>query len=141
MMTDVIIDIKSNQVSNNDSNLIELTTRGKLADKDGKLMLTYEDCETLADSKIKTTIHVDKDRLIMLRSGALESRLVIEKGKRHRCFYNIPQGELMLGIFGEEITNSLSENGGYLKMKYNIDVNNDFLSENTVEINVRKVEN
>lgn len=139
-MTEVIIDIKSRQLSAENDDSIELTTLGKLAEKDGKLMLSYEDSETVQNSKVKTTIHIDGEKLTLLRSGALESRLVVEPGKRHRCFYNVPQGELMLGIFGKEVKNRLKSDGGYLKMKYNIDVNNDFLSENVIEINVRKVE-
>ncbi|MBQ0084366.1 MAG: DUF1934 domain-containing protein [Clostridiales bacterium] len=140
-MNDVIIDIKSRQLSADNDNSIELTTHGRLLEKDGKLMLSYDDSQTIKNSKIKTTIHADGEKLTLMRSGAIESRLVVEQGKRHRCFYNIPQGELMLGIYGEEVKNRLKADGGYLKMKYNIDINNDFLSENIVEIKVRKVEN
>ncbi|MBQ2933184.1 MAG: DUF1934 family protein, partial [Clostridia bacterium] len=49
------------------------------------------------------------------------------------------QGELVLGIFGEEITNSLNDNGGFLSMTYTIDVENSLLSRNKVEIKVREV--
>ena len=47
----------------------------------------------------------------------------------------------MLGIFGENITNDLNKNGGDLSMCYTIDIENAFISRNTVEISIKEVEN
>lgn len=141
-MIDVIIDIKSTQNNEVDSDTIELTTIGKLMRRNDSFLLSYEENKTIKDSKVKTVIKSDgKDRIVMMRSGAIDSRMIIEKSKRHRCFYTASQGELVLGIFGYEISNSLSSEGGKIKMKYSIDIENDFISKNTVEINVRRIEN
>ncbi|MBE6805560.1 MAG: DUF1934 domain-containing protein [Ruminococcaceae bacterium] len=140
-MKDVIINIKGTQSNDTDSDVIEFTTLGKFGERDGKYMVVYEENQTLEGSLIKTTLKTEDNRIVMNRSGAIDSKLVIEKGRRNRCFYSIPQGELVLGIFGESITNKLNKNGGELSMCYTIDIDNGFLSRNTVEISIKEVEN
>ncbi len=140
-MKDVIINIKGTQTSDADSEVIEFTTLGKFGERDGKYMVVYEENQTLEGSLVKTTLKTEDNRIVMNRSGAIDSKLVIEKGRRNRCFYSIPQGELVLGIFGESIINNLNKNGGDISMCYTIDIDNGLISRNTVEISIKEVEN
>lgn len=139
-MKEVVIDIKGAQGIDNDSDVIEMSTVGALSEKDGKYLITYEERETLKTDNVKTLIKAEgENKITMIRSGGIDSRLVVEKGRRNTCYYSVPQGELVLGIFGEQIENTLSSNGGKLKMSYTIDIDNSVLSRNTVEITVREV--
>ncbi|MBO5725683.1 MAG: DUF1934 domain-containing protein [Clostridia bacterium] len=139
-MKDVLIDIKGTQGIGDDVDTIELTTVGQLAEKNGKQYLFYTENDAIGKANVKTTLKAEGNNKVTLsRSGGLESKLVIEKGRRSKCFYSTVQGELVLGIFGEEITNSLNDNGGFLSMTYTIDVENSLLSKNKVEIQVREV--
>lgn len=139
-MKDVLIDIKGTQGIDGDTDVIEFTTMGQLAYRHGKYYLFYTENESIGAKGIKTTLKTEgDDKITMSRSGILDSRMVIEKGQRSRCFYSTVQGQLMLGIFGEEITNTLTEDGGRISMTYTIDVENNLLSRNKVEICVRKV--
>lgn len=139
-MKDVIIDIKGTQGIDGEDNVIELSTLGKLSVRDGKYLLTYEENETIKSNNTKTLLKAEGDsKITMIRSGAIDSRMIIEKGRRNTCFYSVPQGELVLGIFGETIENTLKDNGGKVKMSYTIDIENSVLSHNTVEISVREV--
>lgn len=140
-MKDVIINIKGTQTDDKDSDVIEFTTLGKFGERDGKYMVVYEENQTLEGALVKTTLKTENNRIVMNRSGAIDSKLVIEKGRRNRCFYSIPQGELVLGIFGESIVNNLNKNGGDLSMCYTIDIDNGLISRNTVEISIKEVEN
>ena len=139
-MKDVLIDIKGTQGIGDDVDTIELTTVGQLAEKNGKQYLFYTENDAIGKANVKTTLKAEGNNKVTLsRSGGLESKLVIEKGRRSKCFYSTVQGELVLGIFGEEITNTLNDNGGFLSMTYTIDVENSLLSKNKVEIQVREV--
>ena len=141
-MKDVLINIKGTQSNDTDNDVIEFTTVGKFGERDGKHVVIYEENQTMDGLLVKTTLKADSDsRIVMNRSGAIESRLIIEKGIKNQCFYAIPQGELVLGIFGENITNNLNKNGGNLSMCYTIDIDNGFISRNTVEISIKEVEN
>lgn len=138
-MKNVIIDIKGIQGIDGDDSVIEMSTLGTLSFRDGKFLLSYEENETLKPHNVKTLVKTEGDnKITMVRSGGIDSRLIIEKGKRNTCFYSVPQGELVLGIFGEAIENSLNENGGKVKMSYTIDIDNSVLSQNTVEITVKE---
>ena len=75
----------------------------------------------------------------MQRSGAYNSRMVIEKGVRNNCFYMTPMGELSLGVFGEKVKSQLTENGGNIIMNYTIDTNLQLLSRNKVNISIKEV--
>ncbi|HHW46124.1 MAG TPA: DUF1934 domain-containing protein [Clostridiales bacterium] len=139
-MKDVIIKIKGTQILEDHKEVIEFTTLGKLGHKDGKFYLTYKENDSFGTEDVTTTVKIESDKLVtMQRTGAIESRLTIENGKRHMCHYVTMQGEIMIGIFGETIKNDLNENGGQLFMSYTIDVNYGMLSRNEVEIKVSEV--
>ena len=74
----------------------------------------------------------------MSRTGKANSTLFIEKGKKHHGHYGTPFGDFMIGINADELKNGIGDNGGDLYMKYTIDVNSDFLSENEIFVNVEE---
>ena len=142
MMKDVIIKITGMQGIEDQDDTIELTTVGRLGFRKGSILLSYEEGEMMGVNGVKTTLHIKDDNTVILqRSGAIASKLVVQKGVRNNCFYNTPQGEIMIGIFGENIRHNLTSEGGHLEMSYTIDSNLNLISRNKVEITVREVEN
>ncbi|MBQ9965126.1 MAG: DUF1934 domain-containing protein [Clostridia bacterium] len=140
MMKDALIKIKGIQGINGDTDTIEYTTTGRFGKKNDGYYMSYFESEAMGEKSIKTVIHIKSDDSVILqRSGGMNSRLVVEKGKRNTCFYSTPQGSLSIGIFGESIINSLAENGGSLSMCYTIDSNSQLISRNQVEISVKEV--
>lgn len=138
-MTDVIIKIKSTQGLGKEKESIELQTFGSVEISDESVALSYDESE-LFGSKVETVLTVSEDTAVMERRGEYKSRLVIKKGERNNCFYSTPHGELMIGIFGEEIQSKFGERGGEIFLGYTLDSNLQPISENTVEITVRKAE-
>ncbi len=141
MIKDVIIDIFSLQSLDDQSDTIEFTTDGKFGFENGEYYISYDEGKLFeTEHEVRTKIFLKTDNsATLLRSGAFKSRMLIEKGKRNTCFYSTPYGEMVIGIFGEEIENHLTQDGGYLKLKYNIDSNLQLLSRNEVKISVREV--
>ena len=72
----------------------------------------------------------------MTRTGKYNTEMVIEKDRRHTCFYRTPYGELIMGIFAKKISNEMTENGGILNFSYTIDFNNTPASENELVVSV-----
>ncbi len=182
-MKDVIITIKGTQDVDGEREVIELTTLGKLGQKDGKWYITYQD-HAFADSvsagdvaggdpydsgpyeyggaedrdydpgdaqaaqedlmraareKVTTMLKIEEETMVtMQRVGGLRSRLTVEKGHRHMSHYDTGYGELMVGVFGEQIQNQMGSGGGRLFMSYTIDVNHSLVSRNQVEIFVKE---
>lgn len=140
MIKDVIIDIKGIQGIDDESDTIEFTTDGRFGVKNGEFFISYDDGQMLEDSlDVKTSIFIKPDSVILQRSGAIKSRMVIETGVRNTCFYSTPHGNMVLGIYGENVDYNLSENGGSLKMSYNIDSNLKLVSRNEVSIKIREI--
>lgn len=141
MIKDVIIDIKTEQTVDGNTDTIEFTTDGRFGIKDGSFFISYDESQLLeVDGEVKTTVFIKPDNsVVMQRNGAYNSRMVIEKGVRSNCFYSTPMGQLSLGIFGEKVKSNLSENGGNLVMNYTIDTDLKLFSRNRVNITVKEV--
>ncbi len=135
-LKDVFIKLTSSIESNGDVETFELTTDGRLSVRGGKTMLMYEESDTIGASGVKSIISADDDHVVIQRSGGMTGRLTIMKNKRQSCIYDTAEGAVSLGIFGEELVNSLSDEGGQLEMAYTLDVNNEFLSHNRIKITV-----
>lgn len=140
MMRDVIITVIGIQGLDGNEETIELTTEARYGVKDGEILISYDEGEMLGVKGVKTILRYKApDTVILKRSGALESRLVIERNKRNCCRYDTGCGELLLDIIGEEMESRLDENGGTFSMSYRIDANNRILSKNRIKITVREV--
>ena len=141
-MKDVIIKIKGIQgIDENEEEVIELTTVGKISEVKDGYELIYDESELMGAKNIKTKLTVNKNAAVMERSGEMSSKLVIEKGVRNNCFYSTPHGDLMIGIFGEAVECDIKGENGKIFLCYTIDSNLQPISRNKVEITLRKVEN
>lgn len=141
MIKDVIIEIKTEQTVDSNTDQIEFTTDARFGLKDGSYFISYDESRLLeVEGEVNTTLFIKPDNSIILqRKGAYNSRMVIEKGVRNNCFYSTPHGELTLGIFGEKVFYDLNQNGGNISMKYTIDTDLHLLSRNSVNISIREV--
>ncbi len=141
MIKDVIIEIKTEQSLEGQSDTIEFSTDGRFGIKDGSYFISYDESGLLdIEGQIKTTLYVKPDNTVVLqRKGSYNSRMVIEKGVRTNCFYSTPVGDLLLGIFGEKVLSNLNENGGSVALTYLIDADSKLLSRNKVNISIREV--
>lgn len=140
MLSEKVIEIRS-VITDGEGNedVIEMNTVGKYGLKNGKVYLSYDDSSSVGVDDVTTILTVQNDMVVLKRTGALQSRLEIEKGERHQCHYSTQFGNLSVGIFGEMVDIKLDESGGKLSMEYTIDVNSQLLSKNNVEITVKEV--
>ena len=138
-MIDVIIKIKGTQVYENDNDVTEFTTEGKMELQENLIKLYYNESDEIGAKGVKTELTVTEGRKLQLvRSGALVGGLTVEKGKRHNCLYNTPYGDFMVGVYGETVSALADENGGKIYLSYTLDVNSGLLSRNIMEIEIKK---
>lgn len=71
-------------------------------------------CETRMTVKKRSCVSI-------LRTGAYNSEMIIEEGRRHNSHYATPYGEFMIGIFAKSVDSKVEMNGGKLKLNYTID--------------------
>lgn len=124
-----------------ESNETELLTDGVMEQADGKFIISYEDSDATGFEGSVTTITAEGNELVsIIRSGTANSNLVIETGKKHFCLYGTPYGDITVGIFTHKIDNSLTPEGGSLYLKYTVDVNSAFMSDNEIYLDFTAAE-
>lgn len=141
MIKDAVISIKGVQGIDGDTDTIEFITDGRFGIKDGSFFISYDESGMLdSGEEVKTQIYIKNENSVILqRTGAIKSRIVIELQNRNASFYSTPHGDLSIGVFGDVIENNLTDNGGEITLKYTIDSNLSVISKNEVNISVREV--
>ena len=138
MKRDAVIRIVSLQRTENGDNSSEMSVVGTITYDDDKSLIEYiENNEETGPEE--TTITVSNNNTVsIIRNGQFSSEMTVEKGKRHLTFYRTPYGELTMGIYGTNVEFSKDEKGATLKLKYELDFNNGFVSENTMKIYIEE---
>lgn len=138
MKKDAVIKIVSLQRTENGDNSGEMSVIGSVSYENEKTVIEYiEDNEETGPEE--TTITVLNDRTVsIVRNGQFSSEMTVERNSRHLTFYRTPYGELTMGIYGTQVDFSKRENGAVLKFKYELDFNNGFVSENTMNIYIEE---
>ncbi len=135
----VMIKMKSIQTIDDEANEMELFTEGTYDCTDQKYTIKYEDSEATGYAGSSTTIELDGNIASINRIGKSNSNLIIEVGKKHFCHYETPFGDMMVGIYTHKIQNELNLSGGYLYMRYTIDINSSYISDNEIIMNIEKI--
>ncbi len=142
MKEDYLIKIEGTQKTPDDENTVTLMTKGMFQLKNGSYFITYKETEATGYDGSTTTVKVDsRGKVSMIRFGKTQSQLSIESGKRHICHYETGFGALSLGISGINIINTLEPTGGRLKFSYDVDINSNNVSSNTVDITIKEAKN
>lgn len=144
MKEDYLIQIKGTMETDDEQNdQVELMTRGSFTFKNGSYYIVYKETEATGYAGCTTTVKVaqDESRVSMMRFGDASSQLIIEKGVRHLCHYDVGPAALTLGVAADEIHNRLTDEGGEVEFSYTLDSDREvFLSRNRVRIQVQKTQ-
>ncbi len=138
MEKDVTINLTSIYSVDREQSKIELTTVGKLRSlANGGFQLKYEESEVTGFQGSTTCLSFFGNDIVNLsRTGSAPSELVLEKSKKHHCHYGTPYGDLNMGIFTHCIDNNISSDGGEIYLKYTVDINSSYISDNEIYIKI-----
>lgn len=141
-MNNVIIDIKGKQkyAGSNEWDVTEFSTEGIFEKTENGCRIAYDESDMIGAENVKSEIVLeDGIKAEISRTGPVSTRMTVEKGKRHSCFYSTPQGDFTIGIFGESVTTRFKELKGEIYLSYTIDVNSSLVSENKMEIKIKEL--
>ena len=141
MENNAMISLKSIQVGAGEGtpNQIELQTRGRFAERNGKFYIIYEETELTGFEDTTTTIRVSPDSVSMTRNGKYSSKMVFRKGEKKLCSYNTPFGAIPVRINPILLDYRLSSDGGDVKIDYLIDMDNQDYWKNSLELTVTRI--
>ncbi len=137
-MKNVTISIKGFQSIDNDQEVVELKTLGTYAFKNDKYYIFYDEISE-DGAKTETMLKVGENIAVLKKSGATDSRMVIEVGRRNSSVYATPMGEFYMDIYGEQVKSTLNEKGGTISLIYSLNMNATPIGRNRIEITVKEV--
>lgn len=106
----------------------------------GERIIRYQETETTGMDGSTMELRIARDGMIsIIRSGAYQTHLVVQKGKKHFCHYSTPFGEFPVGIAAKWVRNELTDEGGKLALRYTVDTCTTLISDNEIHIEVKKM--
>ncbi len=102
--------------------VIELVTEGTMEFKDGGWDICYEETELTGLSGVTTTFRVEPGKIVLTRTGKLNSQMVFREGVRHTSLYQMEFGALMITVCADRILAMLDDRGGMIDLVYGIEI-------------------
>lgn len=135
------INIVGRQKIDDEVGEITLTTLGSYVTKGDTHYIVYKEYDPDRNNQAVTSVlKVERGNSVTLMRGAGNTRLILEKGKRHQCQYDTGAGALLVGVFTSEVDSRLNDKGGELEVNYTLDINADLSSTNHILITVKEAE-
>lgn len=116
----------------------ELMTEGTMTLTEDGMVLSYQETALTGMEGTTTRFQVQGPRVILTRSGAVNSQMVFEAGRQHTSLYETPFGELSVDIQTSVLKHNLTERGGLMEIKYSIAVEHTVTGRNCFKIRVRR---
>lgn len=137
-MKAVKVSIKGTQVDvDGEKNIIEFITEGKFYIKNDSYYIVYDESELSGMEGSTTTLKIKGNIVSMKRFGSNNSKLIFEKGKKHKTEY-----ETMYGIMEMEVSTNnmevklLEEGKGTIDLSYKMNISGMVESYNTLSIQI-----
>lgn len=135
------INIVGRQKIDDDVGEVTLTTLGSYVTKGDTRFIVYKEYDPDRNNAATTSVlKVDGGNTVTLMRGGGNTRLILEKGKRHQCQYDTGFGALLVGVFTSEVDSRLHDKGGELAVNYTLDINADLSSVNEILITIKEAE-
>lgn len=143
MQENYLISIKGRQKVEDGTGEVELTTLGSYVRRGNCRYIVYKEYTSEENDKTRTSIlKIDGDsKVVLMRAGGDNTRLILESGKRHLCQYDTEFGDMMIGVFTSRVRSSLDDLGGHLELSYTLDINSSLSSQNDISITVKEAKN
>ena len=139
MEESVVISVEGTQkIVGEEKQTVQIVTDGKMRREGDTVYLSYEESEMTGMEGTTTTFAVGKDNVVLTRTGAIQSRMVFETGKKNVGLYDLGFGALTIGVKARRMKSTLGPEGGRLELSYGIEIEESVQGLNSFVIDVRK---
>jgi uncharacterized beta-barrel protein YwiB (DUF1934 family) len=140
MDKNVIISVKGTQSAKNQvHSIMELVTEGKYYRKNDVYFITYDESEVTGMSGTTTTLMVTDDVVTLIRAGSVNSQFVFQQGQKHVSYYDTEYGAFTVGVTANEVDVKIDDNGGEIRIGYQLEIDNNESGENDFCMSIREV--
>ena len=138
MKRTVILSIRGKQsYLEQEPEIIELVTEGTMEFTNGGWDISYEESALTGLEGVTTTFRVEPDKVILTRTGKLNSRMVFQTGVPHDSLYQMEFGALMITVTAKFMYFDLVPDGGTIDLVYGISIENTEAGEIDYHLDIR----
>ncbi|MBL7572625.1 DUF1934 domain-containing protein [Staphylococcus saccharolyticus] len=132
------IKIQTRQVlkQNGEKQKFEFTTEGSWQQRRANF-IRYE--EYIEDAKVSVTIKIEDSGVRLIRKGHINMNLHFVEGKETTTLYEIPAGRIPLTVKTLSIIHFVTQDGGKLKIHYELYQNEEKMGSYQYEINYKEI--
>ena len=125
MKQDVVLSIRGSQkYEGQEPEVIELVTEGTMEFTDGGWDIRYEESALTGLEGVVTTFRVEQGKIILKRTGKLNSLMVFQQGVPHDSLYQMEFGTLMITVEARFLWFDIVADGGTIDLTYAISIEN-----------------
>ena len=137
----VILDIRGTQhYQEQEPEVIQLTTEGVMELRDGGWDISYEESDLTGLSGVVTTFRIEPDRVILTRTGKLNSQMIFQQGVAHESLYQMDFGALMLSVCATFVFYDITPAGGVIDLQYSIEIEQTAAGVIDYHLDIRAIE-
>ena len=122
---DVMISVagRSDNLGGDDSPAA-FVTEGRLYRKGKHYYVNYKESEITGLAGTHTTLHLEENKLSLIRTGKYPSSMVFEKNGKHMSVYPTDYGTMTIVISTRSIESTLNDSGGVIDVLYDLEIEN-----------------
>lgn len=138
MKKSVLLSIQGRQkYADQEPEVIELVTEGTMEFRDGGWDISYEESALTGLEGVTTTFRVEPNKIILTRTGKLNSQMVFQPGVSHDSLYQMEFGTLMLTVQAQHLFYDILPEGGVIDLIYSISIENTEAGEIDYHLDIR----
>lgn len=123
MKKEVVLSVQGRQhYGGQEPEIIELVTTGTMEFRDGGWDISYEETALTGLEGVTTTFRVEPGKVVLTRTGKLNSQMVFQKGVTHESLYQMEFGALMLSVKATHVFFDIVPDGGVIDLSYAIEI-------------------
>ena len=125
MKQPVVLSIRGRQqYADQEPEIIELVTDGTMEFRNGGWDITYQESELTGLEGVATTFRVEPGKVVLNRTGKLQSQMIFQEGVPHESLYQMAFGALMITVKATSVFFDIVPDGGVIDLVYNIEIEN-----------------
>ena len=124
-----------------DNKPIEVITPANYFLKNGKHYILYNEMTEGINGVIKNKVKItEPDCVEIIKSGLVNAHMIFEKGKKYYTNYETPYGQFAMAFHTKELDVHVEENKISVKVKYNLELNDEILTVCSIDLTVKPKE-
>ena len=118
---------------------IEFLTNANLTKKNDKYYIMFNYPENFDANTSRATLKIENQKVTLLKYGKSCTQFIFEQGHEHKGHYETDFGSLSVGIFSDNVTVDLNDDGGDINLDYTIYFNDLATHRTNLSINLKKI--